>query len=95
MVPQGVDLRAMVGFPDEPTQARTALVRVRQGTCEGLRQLSGAVRAGADGWDEAELSFTDPDRLAGWMASLGADVEVVEPPDAREAVIRRLKGALA
>ncbi|WP_327104582.1 helix-turn-helix transcriptional regulator [Nonomuraea glycinis] len=94
-VPQGVDLRAMVGFPDEPTQARTALVRVRQGTCEGLRQLSGAVRAGAGGWDEAELPFTDPDRLAGWMASLGADVEVVEPPDAREAVIRRLKGALA
>ncbi|MFD0473146.1 WYL domain-containing protein [Nonomuraea thailandensis] len=50
---------------------------------------------GTDGWDEAELAFTDPERLAGWMASLGADVEVVEPPDAREAVIRRLKGAIA
>lgn len=94
-VPHDVDLRAMVGFPDEPSEERTALVRVRQGACEGLRRLARSVREGRDGWDEAELSFSDAERLAGWMASLGADVEVVEPPDAREAVIRRLKGALA
>ncbi|MGR6917365.1 helix-turn-helix transcriptional regulator [[Actinomadura] parvosata] len=94
-VPEGVDLRAMVGFPDETTDERVAVVRVRQGACEGLRQLARAVRPGTEGWDEAELAFADPERLAGWMASLGADVEVVEPPDAREAVIRRLKGALA
>lgn len=94
-VPAGVDLRAMVGFPEETTEERVALVRVRQGACEGLRQLARAVHPGTGGWDEAELAFADPERLAGWMASLGADVEVVEPPDAREAVIRRLKGALA
>ncbi|WP_345147992.1 WYL domain-containing protein, partial [Nonomuraea rubra] len=94
-VPEGIDLRAMVGFPDETTDERVAVVRVRQGACEGLRQLARAVHPGTDGWDEAELAFTDPERLAGWMASLGADVEVVEPPDAREAVIRRLKGAMA
>ncbi|GAA3557814.1 WYL domain-containing protein [Nonomuraea rosea] len=93
-VPEGVDLRAMVGFPDEPLDERVAVVRVRQGACEGLRTLARAVHQGADGWDEAELAFADPERLAGWMASLGADVEVVEPPDAREAVIRRLKGAV-
>jgi proteasome accessory factor B len=94
-VPEGVDLRAMVAFPDEPAQERIATVRVRRGACEGLRQLARSVRPGADGWDEAELAFTDPERLAGWMASLGPDVEVAGPPDAREAVIRRLKGALA
>lgn len=94
-VPEGVDLKAMVGFPDEPAEERVAVVRVRQGTCEGLRQLSRAVHAGDGGWDEAELVFSDPERLAGWMASLGADVEVVQPPDAREAVISRLKGAVA
>lgn len=94
-VPEGVDLRAMVGFPEDPASERTALIRVRQGACEGLRQLATAVHPGSEGWDEAELVFTDTERLAGWMASLGADVEVVEPPDAREAVIRRLKGALA
>ncbi|TDC08328.1 WYL domain-containing protein [Nonomuraea longispora] len=94
-VPEGVDVRAMVGYPDEVTDERIAVVRVRQGTCEGVRQLARAVRTGRDGWDEAELAFSDPERLAAWMASLGADVEVVDPPDAREAVIRRLKGALA
>ncbi|GAA1754159.1 WYL domain-containing protein [Nonomuraea bangladeshensis] len=94
-VPEGVDLRAMVGFPDETTDERVAVVRVRQGACEGVRQLARAVHPGVDGWDEAELTFSDPERLAGWMASLGGDVEVVEPPDAREAVIRRLKGAMA
>ncbi|TDD13073.1 helix-turn-helix transcriptional regulator [Nonomuraea diastatica] len=93
-VPEGVDVRAMVGFPDEAMDERVAVVRVRQGTCEGVRQLAKTVHPGADGWDDAELTFSDPERLAGWMASLGADVEVVEPPDAREAVIRRLKGAL-
>ncbi|MEV0590807.1 helix-turn-helix transcriptional regulator [Nonomuraea cavernae] len=94
-VPAGVDLRDMVGFPDEAMEERVALIRVRQGTCEGLRQLARVVYPGTDGWDEAELTFADPERLAGWMASLGSDVEVAGPPDAREAVIRRLKGALA
>ncbi|MFI6601037.1 helix-turn-helix transcriptional regulator [Nonomuraea sp. NPDC050536] len=93
-VPAGVDLRGMTAFPDEPMEERAATIRVRQGTCEGLRQLARSVTQGQDGWDEAELVFSDPERLAGWMASLGADVQVVSPPDAREAVIRRLKGAL-
>lgn len=94
-VPDGVDLRQMVGFPEEPMEERVATLRVRQGTCEGLRQLAAAVYPGSDEWDEVELAFSDPERLAGWLASLGADVEAVDPPDAREAVIRRLKGALA
>ncbi|MFE3450199.1 helix-turn-helix transcriptional regulator [Nonomuraea sp. NPDC059194] len=94
-VPEGVDLRSMVGFPEETMEERTAVLKVRQGTCEGLRQVARSVREGQDGWDTAELVFADPERLAGWIASLGADVLVVGPPDAREAVITRLKGALA
>jgi len=43
---------------------------------------------------EAEVTFTDPEWFAGWIAGLGANARVVDPPDAREAVIRRLKGAL-
>lgn len=93
-VPDGLDLRAMVGYPDEPMEERTATLLVRQGTCEGLRQVARAVHEGGDGWDTAELAFADPERLAGWLASLGSDVQVVDPPDAREAVISRLKGAL-
>ncbi|GLW08173.1 WYL domain-containing protein [Microtetraspora sp. NBRC 13810] len=97
-VPPGIDLREMVGWRDDlALPERVALLRVRPGTCQGLRQLAQAVRpgGGADGWDEVDVSFSDPERLAGWIASLGDDVEVSGPPDARDAVIRRLKGALA
>ncbi|GII51816.1 hypothetical protein Pth03_02050 [Planotetraspora thailandica] len=92
-VPEDVDLRSMVGFQEAPNE-RIALIKVRQGTGLGLRHAAVAERTGSGGWDEVEVTFADPERLAGWIASLGADVEVLDPPDAREAVIRRLKGAL-
>ncbi|MBP2703694.1 WYL domain-containing protein [Microbispora sp. RL4-1S] len=92
-VPDDVDLRSMVGYQELPAE-RVALVRVRQGTCLGLRHAAQAVRPGPEGWDEVEVAFTDAERLASWMASLGADAVVIDPPDAREAVIRRLKGAM-
>ncbi|MFF4776271.1 helix-turn-helix transcriptional regulator [Microtetraspora fusca] len=92
-VPEGVDLRAMVGYQEMGVE-RTALIRVRRGTCLGLRRAAQELRPGSDGWDEAELTFSDAEWLAGWIASLGSDAVVVDPPDAREAVIRRLKGAL-
>ncbi|MFI9556773.1 helix-turn-helix transcriptional regulator [Nonomuraea endophytica] len=94
-VPPGVDVREMIGFPEEPMEERVATLRVRQGAGEGLRQLASVTRTGGGGWDEVELGFSDPERLAGWIASMGSDVELLDPPDAREAVIRRLKGALA
>ncbi|MBX6386276.1 MAG: YafY family transcriptional regulator [Microbispora sp.] len=92
-VPEGLDLRSMVGYQDLPNE-RVALVRVRKGTCLGLRHAAQAVRPGDGEWDEAEVTFADPEWLAGWLASLGPDAVVMDPPDAREAVIRRLKGAV-
>ncbi|PZG54267.1 DNA-binding transcriptional regulator [Spongiactinospora gelatinilytica] len=95
-VPPGVDLRELVGYRDDQAMPeRTALLRLRPGTCQGVRHLARDVRPAGDGWDEADVVFADPERLAGWLASLGPDVEVVDPPDARDAVIRRLKGAMA
>ncbi|ACZ88597.1 helix-turn-helix transcriptional regulator [Streptosporangium roseum] len=95
VVPEGVDIKSMVGYRDEPVQERTALIRVREGTCQGLRQVARAVRPGAGGWDELDVDFTDTGRLAGWVVGFAADAEVVGPPDARDAVICRLKGVLA
>nr|BFE80007.1 hypothetical protein GCM10020093_026080 [Planobispora longispora] len=57
--------------------------------------MAGAVRPAGEGWDELEITFADPERLAGWVAGFAADAVVVGPPDARDAVIRRLKGVLA
>jgi proteasome accessory factor B len=42
-----------------------------------------------------EVPFSDVGWSAEHVASFGADVVVLEPVDLREAVIRRLKGALA
>ncbi|MEV4382261.1 WYL domain-containing protein [Streptosporangium sp. NPDC049644] len=95
VVPEGVDIKSMVVYSDAAVRERTALVRVRQDTCQGLRQVAKAVRPAGDGWDELEVDFTDPGRLAGWIVGFAADAEVVGPPDARDAVICRLKGALA
>ncbi|GAB1823343.1 helix-turn-helix transcriptional regulator [Herbidospora sp. RD11066] len=93
-VPEGTDLRALVAYGEKDQgPERIASVRVRPGTCQGLRHLAREVRPGTE-WDEADIAFTDPERLAGWLASLGPDAVVDGPPDAREAVIRRLKGAL-
>ncbi|MGW0587641.1 helix-turn-helix transcriptional regulator [Streptosporangium sp. NPDC002607] len=94
-VPEGVDIKSMVVYSDAAVRERTALVRVRQDTCQGLRQVAKAVRPAGDGWDELEVDFTDTGRLAGWIVGFAADAEVVGPPDARDAVICRLKGALA
>ena len=52
-------------------------------------------RCGEDGWDLVEAPFSDAGWYADYIASFGADVVVIEPVDLREAVIRRLKGALA
>jgi proteasome accessory factor B len=95
VVPEGVDIKSMVGYSDDLTVSeRPALIRVREGTCQGLRQVAKAVRPGAGGWDELDVDFTDPERLAGWVVGFASDAEVVGPPDARDAVICRLKGAL-
>jgi proteasome accessory factor B len=95
VVPAGVDIRSMVGYRDDMVHRRVAVVRARHGRCQGLRQLAQAVRPGGDGWDELEVGFHDPERLAGWLVGFGDDAEVIDPPDARDAVIRRLKGVLA
>ncbi|MFC7642831.1 WYL domain-containing protein [Streptosporangium lutulentum] len=85
----------MVGYSDDlNVSERIALIRVREGTCQGLRQVAKAVRPGPGGWDELDIDFTDPARLAGWVVGFAADAEVIGPPDARDAVICRLKGAL-
>ncbi|GII78135.1 hypothetical protein Sru01_31170 [Sphaerisporangium rufum] len=93
-VPDGVDIRSMVGSRDSLVRERAATVRVRQGTCQWLRQV-GRTEPGAGGWDVVTVDFADPEWLAGSIVTFGADAEVLDPPDARDAVIRRLKGALA
>ena len=63
-----------------------------------LRQWARDVAAETDrwkGWDRVTVSFADSGWYADYLAEFGPDLVVLDPPDLREAVIRRLKGALA
>jgi proteasome accessory factor B len=48
-----------------------------------------------DGFDLVELSYSDAGGFARWLVGYGSDVEVLEPPEVREAVVAHLRGMLA
>jgi proteasome accessory factor B len=95
-VPAGTDVREMVrDWDSEPAREHTAVLRVRAGAGVGLRRNPVSATAGASpGWDEVVTRYGDVGWFADYVASFGSDVIVLDPPDLREAVIARLKGAL-
>ncbi|HXP54651.1 MAG TPA: WYL domain-containing protein [Streptosporangiaceae bacterium] len=106
-VPPGIDVRELVRTGDPgPARENTAVLRVRPGAGFGLRRYATSTEATStdatgteitvpDGWDTVTVPFSEPGFFADQVASFGADVVVLEPPDLRDAVIRRLKGVLA
>ena len=88
--PPELDLRAAVGRYAEDPSSREARLLVRRGSGGELRRTATGVRPADEGWDEVTVGFADPERLADRVTGLGADVLVLEPVDAREAVVRRL-----
>jgi proteasome accessory factor B len=97
-VPDGTDVRELVrDWDSAPAQEHIALLRVRVGAGVGLRRHPVSVQPdeSAPGWDLVTTRFADLAWFADYAAWFGADAVVLDPPDLREAVIRRLKGALA
>jgi proteasome accessory factor B len=99
-VPDGADVREVVSDWDSvPAREHTAVLRVRAGAGVGLRRYAVSVRAdGSDeagDWDLVTTRFADVGSFADYAAWFGQDAVVLDPPDLREAVIARLKGALA
>ena len=41
------------------------------------------------------MPYADVEGLAAWVAGFGADVVVLDPPELRDAVVRRFEGVLA
>ncbi len=92
-VPEGLDLRGLVErMAGEPVRA-TARLRVRSGAGWALRSGAATTTEPGEGWDVLEIGFSDPERLADRVAGFGADVVVLDPPEARAAVVRRLRAA--
>ncbi|MGH3320415.1 MAG: helix-turn-helix transcriptional regulator [Streptosporangiaceae bacterium] len=92
-IPQGTDMRAIVVSSAEETGRRTAHLRVRKGGGEGLRHAASSRRPEGDGHDILEFSISDAERFADFVAGFGADAVVLDPPEARDALVRRLRGA--
>jgi proteasome accessory factor B len=93
--PAGADLTSLVAAYDAATPSAVALVQVRQGKGLGLRRRAATVTAGPPGWDVVEVSYPDTGRLADTVLHYGADVVVLEPPEAVEAVVGRLRTLVA
>ncbi len=88
--PAGLDLAVAVAGIEAPEPTAVARVRVREGTCAGLRRdLRGSAPA-ADGWEELEIGYADPGRFAATVAQYGPDAHVLGPDEVREAVVRHL-----
>jgi proteasome accessory factor B len=96
-VPADADVRGAVRAWDyDPPALRTGVLRVRSGAGHGLRRHAvSAEPAPLPGWDTITVPYSDTGWWSEHLASFGADVVVLEPPDLREAVIGRLKGVLA
>ncbi len=95
-VPPGHEPRQLVELTESAGgQPATASVRVRAGAGNSLRRRASAVRDDAPGWSVLELDFQDLDRLADEVTGFGPDAVAVAPSQLRDAVVRRLTGALA
>jgi proteasome accessory factor B len=96
-VPPGTDVRGAVrAWDTESPPPRSCLLRLRTGAGHGLRRHALSVSPDSEpGWELVEASFSDTGWWSEHVASFGADVVVLEPADLRDAVIGRLKGALA
>jgi proteasome accessory factor B len=96
-VPADADVRELVRDWDvTPSRDRTAVLRVRGNAGYGLRRHARAVEPdAAAGWDRVTVQFADVPWYAEYVAWFGPDVIVLDPPDLRDAVKARLKGALA
>lgn len=96
-VPDGADVRELVKSWDKPlTRDHTAVLRVRADAGFALHRWGRHEPDPAHpGWDTITIAYSDPDWYTGYLAWFGPDVVVLDPPELREAVIRRLKGVLA
>ncbi|HEX3706824.1 MAG TPA: WYL domain-containing protein [Mycobacteriales bacterium] len=90
-IPEGVDLGALVSATDAPRSDALARVRVRHERAMGLRRQTIDVSDDGAGWDVVTVPCPDPHRLAEQVLSYGADAVILSPPEARDAIIERLR----
>jgi proteasome accessory factor B len=88
--PPEVDLISYVARWSGPVErSRQATVLVRKGRGAGIRRYAEQVVPGEQG-DTVVLRYADAEWLAGWLVGYGADAMVLDPPEVRDFVVKRL-----
>src|SRR6201996_5559385 len=79
-VPPGTDVRELVKDWDRPlTREHTAILRVRQDAGLALHRWGESAPDGEHpGWDRVTIAYSDPGWYAGYLASFGPDVVVLD-----------------
>jgi len=96
VVPAEHDPRALIQvFDPAPGTPQPAVLRVRVGAGNTLRRRARTVGDVDDLWSLVDLDYTDVEQLADEISGFGPDVVVEQPEELRDAVVRRLRGALA
>ena len=92
VAPLDLDLRAMAARMATEEPRMSASISLRPGAGWELRRAATAAAEDPDrpGWTVVDVGFSDPERLADRVTGYGADAVVLAPPEAREAVVRRL-----
>lgn len=91
-VPVDFDPLAMVGSMDDESMSGVAVLRVADGAAWELRR--GASSEQPDeraGWILCTVAFGDTERYADYLVGFGPDVQVCEPADLKDSVVRRLR----
>ena len=82
-----IDYVARWSGPRERAGRATVLVRTGRGA--GIRRHAVEV-VPVDGGDRVTLTYADAEGLASWLVGYGADVLVLDPPEVRDFVVKRL-----
>ena len=88
--PADLDLISYVARWSGPVdRSGRATVLVREGRCAGLRRYADEIVHGTDG-DRLTLRYGDAERLAAQLVGYGSDARVLDPPEVRDFVVKRL-----
>ncbi len=88
--PRDLDLRRLTESLAPPRPHESATVRVRRGAADPLRRRASRSRQVDEVWTELEVAYGSGQSLTDELLSFGPDVIVMEPPEVRESVVRRL-----
>jgi proteasome accessory factor B len=95
-VPAEVNLRDQVRMLAPPTGAQQAQVRIRVGAVQPLRRRATSIEPDAKpDWEQIQVSYDDEESLAEEIVGFGPDAVAVAPAPVVDAVVRRLRAALA